>query len=1034
MKLPRISIDNTSFTWMLFIFLAVVGVRSFIIMPRTENPEINIPGASIVVVMPGANPVELEKLVAIPVEEALNKLEDIENISSSVRDGIAVISVEFDFDTGADEKYDEVLQQFNSIRNELPDGIMQTEIWQWTTTDIAMLQLALVSDSADYAEMKYQAERLKDKLEQTGNIKAVDLYALPEQEIHINLDFEKMAAVNTSLEMVIKAIQSNNTNIPGGDIEAGDINLSVSTSGSYKDLDEIRNTVVNSYQGRLIYLKNIADVSFDYEDLKYFARYGGDFINGERQDAKPAVFMAVKQKEALNVLKTGQLIKPVLDKTRDELPAGMSLETVFDQAAKVRKRINGFLMNLIQGIILVGIVIFLSLGIRSSLVVVTAIPLSLIIALGFVHLWGFGLQQISIAALVVSLGLLVDNSIVMVENIDRFISRGHSRREASILAASEIGWPVVTATLTTVLAFIPIAAMPDKAGAFIKSLPVTIMITLAASLLIALSLTPTITSRLFREKETGEQKLKGTRKLLQWFVEKPFRKSLAFALRNPWLIMIISIVILGVSVWMFRFVGISFFPKAEQPNLLIEVTMPAGTNIHKTDETSRFISSVLDTTPEIKYYAVNVGHGNPQIYYNVIPQRFNMQFSDIYAELYEYDTEMFDNLLEKLRTTFNSYPGARIRVKEFEQGPPFDAPVQVFITGDNLDELKRISSDIEKFISDQEGIINPENLFVKTNTELLFEINRDKAGMLGVPVVEIDRTIRTAVSGLEVSGFRDESGEESGIVLRMKETGNFSLDDLDRVYVASLSGRLIPVRQLVNVKFGQAPGIISRYNNERTAEILADVQKDYSLDEIMEPVKHMLEEYPFPRGFSYHISGELEGRSDSFAGMLNAIIIAILSIFAVLVLQFRSFRQPFIIFLAIPFAATGMIWALLITGYTFSFTAFVGLTSLMGIVVNNSIILVDYTNKLMEKGSKPDEALQTASETRLTPIVLTAFTTIGGLLPLTLRGGTLWAPMGWTIIGGLLVSTLLTLIVVPVFYKLFYNHRSTGASENSRHI
>ena len=290
--------------------------------------------------------------------------------------------------------------------------------------------------------------------------------------------------------------------------------------------------------------------------------------------------------------------------------------------------------------------------------------------------------------------------------------------------------------------------------------------------------------------------------------------------------------------------------------------------------------------------------------------------------------------------------------------------------------------------------------------------------MLGVPVVEIDRTIRAAVAGIGISDFRDRAGDEYRMVLKMKDGEAFRVEDLGRVFVSSLSGKQIPLNQLVSPELQQSPSTISRYNLERTAEILADIDHGFNLDDVMEPVTSMLEEYPFPEGYSYKIGGELEGRNESFGGMANAIIIAILSIFAVLVLQFRSFKQPLIIFLAIPFAAIGMVWALLITGYTFSFTAFVGLTSLVGIVVNNSIILVDYTNRLRTAGNTLDEALQTAAETRLTPIVLTAFTTIGGLLPLTLRGGTLWAPLGWTIIGGLLVSTLLTLVVIPVFYKL----------------
>lgn len=290
--------------------------------------------------------------------------------------------------------------------------------------------------------------------------------------------------------------------------------------------------------------------------------------------------------------------------------------------------------------------------------------------------------------------------------------------------------------------------------------------------------------------------------------------------------------------------------------------------------------------------------------------------------------------------------------------------------------------------------------------------------MLGVPVLEIDRTIRTAIAGMQVSSFRDPTGENHKVIMKMEHEGMFGVEELERIYVSSLSGRQHQLKQFVELKLQQSPTSISRYDMERTAEILADVASGYTLNEVMDPVLEELENYPMPAGYSYTVSGELEGRNDAFGGVANAVIIAIISIFSVLVLQFRSIRQPLIVFLAIPFAVTGMIWALWITGNTFSFTAFIGLTSLVGIVVNNSIILVDFINKLRDRGIALNEALQQAAETRLTPIVLTALTTIGGLLPLTLKGGTLWAPMGWTIIGGLFVSTMLTLVIVPVIYKI----------------
>ncbi len=1018
MRLPKLAIDNSAFTWMVFIFLTIIGVRALVTMPRTENPEVSVPGSSIIVLMPGASSIDMEKMVALPVEEALNGLDDIDVIISDVRDGIAVVAVEFEFNTDPDEKYNEVVRQINSIRSTLPDEIIQLEMWQWSISDMAMMQLALISPNAPYKELEESAEVLKKRIEKIKSIKEVSYYGLPEQEIHINLDFEKMARVNTSIDLIVRAIETNNANIPGGDVQLGPTNLSVKSSGSFQDLDEIRNCVVNSYQGRLIYLRDLAEVEFGYEKRNHLTRFGAKKMPRKEGGGHRSVFIGISQKAGLNVLATAGEILPVIEEFREELPEGMNLELIYSQPNTVEKRINGFINNLLQGILLVGLIIFFSLGLRSSMVVALAIPLSLAIGLGFVDLSGFGLQQISIGGLVVALGMLVDNSIVMVENINRFLHMGHKRREASILAASEIGWPVITATLTTILAFVPIAAMPDETGEFMKSLPLTIIITLTVSLLIALTFTPVITSRLFKERKPEAVGVKGFGRVLKWVAEHPFRASLNVALKRPGLTLILALLYLVGSTWMFKHVAVSFFPKAEQANLMIQATLPEGSNLDRTDGVARYLESVLDTIPEVKYYASNVGHGNPRIYYNVFPRRFDMCFAEIYVELYQRDNEAFEILLQNLRDEFDNYPGALIRVKEFEQGPPFDAPVQIFLKGDDLDVLREISSDVEGLIREQPGAINIDNQFVKTNTELLFDINKEKANMLGVPVIEIDRTIRTAITGIGISKFRDKMGEEYGIILKMDHGEEFKMEELDRVYVSSLSGRQIPLKQFVDVKLQQVPSSISRYDMERTAEILADVRSGYTLDEVMNPVLEALENYPMPVGYSYSIGGELESRSDSFGGMANAVLIAVISIFSVLVLQFRSFKQPLIVFLAIPFAFTGMVWALLITGNSFSFTAFVGLTSLVGIVVNNSIILVDYINVLRKRGESLTNALMKASETRLTPIVLTAMTTIGGLLPLTLRGGSMWAPMGWTIIGGLLVSTLLTLIIVPVTYKL----------------
>ena len=1011
MKLPKLAIDNYQFTLVIFLLLVIMGINSYFSMPRTEDPPVQIPGASIFVIYPGANPNDLEKLIVQPVEEALNELEEIKKIQSTAVNGMVNVAVEFTFKTDAGEKFDEVVEAINGIRADLPADIYKLQVSEWSSTDVSVFQFALVSESATYERLEYLAENLKHKIEKVNGVRAVEIHGMPAKQIRISMDVPKMAMMNISIDQVEKSVVSNNQNIPGGALSIGTRHFNINSNGAYKNIDEIRNTVVGSYEGRLVYLGDVASVGYDLEDKNYIARY-----NGTR-----SIFLTVKQKEDINIFTISGDIKQIADNFDNDLDENVSLAVVFDQSESVDNRINGFMGNLIQGIVLVGILIFLSLGVRAAVLVIIAIPFSILIGLGWVDIAGYGLQQISIAALVIALGLLVDNSIVIVENIERFISMGYSRREAAIKGVSQLGWPVVSATFTTLLAFIPIIMMPDKAGKFIESLPVTVIFTLLASLFIALALSPFLATLFLRR---GENKREGRfEKWLKSLISGPYHSTLVFALKKPWLVFVLALVALGGAALLFLEVGVSFFPKAEKPQFIIRVNTPESADIHQTDKVARYVESVLDTIPLVKHYATNVGHGNPRIYYNIFPKQYARNFAEIFVELSYYEVDEFDELVNMLRSLFDNYPGARINIKELEQGTPIEAPLTIKINGDRMEVLRKISADIEQFVMETPGAVNTDNQLNRVGTDIWFNINKDKAGIYGVPVYEIDKTIRACVAGLTITKFRDEQGEEYDVVIRMPQGENFAMKDFSRIYVQSLSGRLIPLRQLAAYEMKETPGIITHFSMQRAGTVTADIEKGYTLDDLINALQPRLEAYNWPDGYTWEFTGELENRQESFGGMREAAIIAFIAIMAVLILQFRSFVQPLIIFTAMPLAIIGSVVALYITGNTFSFTAFIGFISLIGIVVNNSIILVDYTNELKRAGLPVAKAVIDAGETRFTPIILTTLTTIGGLLPLTLGGGTLWAPMGWTIIGGLLISTFLTLIVVPVLYKVLTSEK-----------
>jgi multidrug efflux pump subunit AcrB len=1007
MRLPKLAIENHQFTIILVLLLVLFGIVSFLTMPRSEDPQVSPAASTIFVVYPGATPEDMEELVMDPIEEVLNELEDIKHIKSRAEDGLALVNIEFLSGSDPDDKYSDVVQKVNSIRNSLPENIVTLEIQKWSVSDVYILQLALLSDSASYRELEKEAERLKKSLETTAGVKKVKMWAYPEQEIRISVDMQKMAQNRLSLNRVIGAIQSANQNIPGGYVDIGARRFNVQTSGSFESIEDIKSTIVHSSENNLLYLKDLADISYDYEDDTYFARFKN----------KTAVFVTVNQKVGTNIFTIREALEKKINDFTDRLPEKIELQTVFDQSDSVAFRLNGFFMNLFQGLILVGLVVLLAVGLRASGIVILVIPVSIMIGLGFIDLSGYGIEQMSIAGLVIALGLLVDNAIVVIENISRFMKMGHSNKEAAVKGTSQIAWAVVSSTTTTVLAFIPIMMMQNITGDFIRSMPVTVVYTLTASLLISLILTPYLSTKILKLDDV--QKTRKMRQFLNHEIENRYRKTLNFGLNKPKLLVLIAVVVFIASLSLFPLVGVSFFPKAEKPQFIININTPDGSNLQRTDQITQYVDSLLMHRSEIQHYAINIGHGNPRIYYNVIPRRNSSNHAQFFITLKERNLESFNQLIRDLRLQLSNVPGAKIEVKEFEQGPPVEAPIAVRILGDNLETLKKISLDIEKMIVSREGTINTKNPLSTTKTDIHVNINRDKAGFLGIPIVDIDKTVRAAVAGLPISKFRDLEGKEYNMVLRLPFTGKIDYEDLDKIYVSSITGAQIPLRQVAHIQFKGSPMLINHYNLERNVTITSDVEGDLSVDKVTKGIIEQLDAYDWPKGYRYSMGGELESREESFGGMAKAAIVAIIGIFAVLVLQFRSYTQPLIVFSAIPLAIIGSVAALLITGNSFSFTAFIGLTSLVGIVVNNSIILVDYTNQLRRDGKDIVSALKEAGETRFIPIILTTATTIGGLLPLTLGGGTLWAPMGWTIIGGLMVSTVLTLLVVPVLYKLF---------------
>lgn len=1007
MKISEYAVKNYQFTLVIFIMAIALGISTLLNMPRSEDPNTNMPQYPIIVVYPGAGPSDLEELVVKPIEKKVYSLENIKKIKTAIQDGVAVLTVEYKYDSDVDEKYQELIREVNAMRDELPKEILSIEVKKTTPTDVNILQIAMVSENASGNELNEKAEDLQERLEKLPELKNVEISGLPEQVVRIDLALDKIAAMKIPLMAISAAVQSEIANIPGGSVVAGSKTFNVKTSGNYRSLDEIANTIVYSINGHSVVLKDIANVHYDYEPNKHITR-----LNGHR-----ALFVTAAQKEGFNISQTQKKYKPVLEKFHSELPSDIDMVLSFDQADNVNKRLGGLGIDFIIAILLVAITL-LPLGGRAAMVVMISIPLSLAIGLVILNALGFNINQLSIVGLVVALGLLVDDSIVVVENIERWMRDGHSRMKATLMATKQIGLSVIGCTVTLMIAFMPLMFLPEAAGDFIRSLPVAVISSVFASMLVSLTIIPFLSSRMLKQhgpNYQGNVFLRG----LQKIIHISYSVWLDKALKRPVLSLIISLIIFAASMSLFPVIGFSLFPASEKPQFLVNVITPLQTNIERTDSVTRYVEKVLSETNGVKYFSSNVGKGNPSIYYNVIPEKERSDFAQIFVQLDENtNPEIKLEIAEKLRSQFKTFVGAKIEIKNFEQGPPITAPVEVRLSGDNLDTLRAMANQVEEMLNNTKGTLYIDNPIRNLKSDIKVEIDKDKSRMLGLNTVDIDRTVRFAIAGFNLGSYTDISDKEYDILMTSSKKERADMTVFKDLYINNQMGNAIPLNQIADLKLESSPLFINHLNKVRTVSISAFVQKGMLNDEVIKDVIKKMDAFKMPEGYKYEMGGEYESRNDSFGGFNTVIIITVFLFIAVLVLLFKTFKSTLIVLSVIPLGMVGALMALWFTGNSLSFVAIIGLIALAGIEVKNSILLVDFTNQLRAEGKPLDEAIREAGEVRFLPIVLTTLTAIGGLLPIALSSNPLISPLAIVLIGGLISSTLLSRIVTPIIYRL----------------
>jgi multidrug efflux pump subunit AcrB len=1008
MKLTNFSVKNYQFTLVMFIMIAVVGAVTLLTMPRSEDPTIHPPQYLITVIYPGTSPDDMEEQVVKPIENKIYQLEGIEKLLTSIEDGVAAIQVKFKYGVDIDNKYQEVATEVNALKNSgLPKDIYLIKTEKISPADVNIFQVALISNTVSAKDLRSYADDLKTKLEKITDLKNVEYSGVPEQEIRVDVKVDKLAQLGIPLNVVIGSLQSEAADIPGGSINLGSKAFNIKTSGKFQDADDVANTVIFNGNGKIIYLKDVAEVGYKNEIEKHLIR-----INGSR-----CVLVNAGMKENVNIAAVQKKYLPVIDEFQKTLPANITLVKPFDQADMVSHRLSHLGREFLIAIVLV-IFTLLPLGLRASIIVMIAIPLSLGLGLIVLNAAGFSLNQLSIVGLVVALGLLVDDSIVVVENIERWIREGASKRDAVLKGTKQIGIAVIGCTATLVIAFLPLAFLPDVAGEFIRSLPMAVITSVLASMLVALTLVPFLGSRFLKSHRKGHGNVFLV--YLQRVLNKSYARIMPVAMKWPKVTLAISIILSAAAILLMPKVGFKLFPASEKPMFLINIKMPLQANIPETDRVTRLVEDELQKHQEITHFTANIGKGNPQIYYNIRQQEEKADFAQIFVQMDENakPTQKVA-LIEKLRSGFRDFPYAKIEVNDFEQGAPIEANIVVRIFGDEPEELRKLSFQVEDILRKHQGTVYINNELNTYKTDIKIKINKEKARTLGVLTAEIDKTVRLAAAGLAVGDYIDEKGDARNVIITTAFDKFPNLDAFKNLYVNNLQGTPVPINQLAEVTLETSPTAINHFNKSRFAKVTAMTKKNVLANDVLKEVIPQINKLKMPAGYYYQLSGEAESEGDTLGGnFLTVILFSAFLFIAVLLLQFKTFKGIIIVLSVIPLGIIGGVIMLLITGFPMSLVTIIGFIGLAGIQVKNSLLLVDFTNQLREEGYSIEDAIKKSGETRFLPVVLTSLTAICGLIPIAMNPNPQIAPLAMVLIGGLVSSTILSRIVTPVMYKL----------------
>ncbi len=1016
-----IKFRNAVFVFVLLLVLA--GINVYRSLPREGSPDITIPYVFISAYYEGTAPEEMEKLIAIPLEKELNNVEGVKEVESYSADSICSISIEFEAGEDIDEAKQRVKDKVDVARPDLPDDLDEPMVDALNfSTDTPILRFAL-SGKTDPARLKKLAEDLQEDVELISGVREAEILGTREREIRVELDLPRLIAYDLPISFVMQRIAEENVTISAGNIEMEGSKFQVRVPGEFNHAFELENIMVTERHGAPVYLTDIAAITDTYKDLDSISR-----LNGES-----SVSISVKKRSGENAVNIIDEIKEALDLFT--IPPGISLTIVMDESEYISSTIEELENNIFSGFLLVIVVLLLFVGGRNSLFVAMAIPLSMLLAFILLPLIGFTLNMMVQYSLVLAVGMLVDNAIVIVENIYRHRTEGLSRIEAARTGASEVAWPVITSTLTTVGAFSPLIFWPGIMGQFMGYLPRTLIIVLSASLFVAIIINPAICSALItkgsvrrRKRDTSEH---------HPFV-RGYESTLRTALQNRVPIMLIGFSFLVLTILIYgRFgKGVELFPDTEPRNCIVDIRFPQGTRIEKTDRVLASFEEIIADYRDVEFYQTTVGGSGGDA---MAGGAAGSHLGNIYVEFLDvHDRERKSSeLVDEIRTRIGQVAGADLKVEKQREGPPVEAPISIELAGEDFDVLSEQSGAILRTIKSVSGLVDLQDDFEEALPEIQFQVNRKKAALLGLDTATVGNFLRTAIYGLESSKFRVDE-DEYDITVRLPEEQRDSARLFDQIYIPTATGNPVPLASAGTIKYTGGRGAITRKNQKRVVTITGNNQ-NRGVDKILQDVQGRISELALPAGYTITYAGDNEEMQEALSFLSKAFAIALGVIYIILVIQFNSPILPFIILFSVVLSLIGVMWGLLICDMRFGvIMTGLGVISLAGIVVNNAIVLVDCILQRQREGMTVTEAIVSAGHTRLRPVLLTAVTTILGLIPMAIgysleihqfpprlitgaESSQWWGPMAVAVIFGLSVATILTLVMVPVMYSLSFS-------------